>query len=164
MVEASSFEVLAEISFALIGFSGVVVALSHSKLSGTEQAIRLRLLFLSGATALWGGLTPIIGALFSDDIGWLISGLLFAPALLTVNGFAWLRLYRLVRDEGVRLMPKLFYVVTPITVFMNLWLLYTLFFATAQIPAAQFSASTLVLLLGLYHFFVLVTGSFQSET
>ena len=154
-ISPDSFQILAEISVGLIGFSGVVVALGYSKLSGQEQSLRLNLLFLSGATALWGGLTPTLAGFMSHGGGWVLSGVLFIPVLLGVNIYAWRNLYRLTRAGGLSTLPAIFYVVTPLTVFAPLWVLYSLFLEHKQIAAAQFFATTVILFLGVYHFYVL---------
>ena len=156
-----SFSVLAEISIALIGFAGVVVALGRSKLAKAEQEFRLRLLFVNGATSLWGGLTPTVASLVIPNHQWLLSGLLFAPVLLTVNIYAWFNFFRLIRARSI--MPIVFYVVTPFSLVALLWLLYGMLFDRGQIPGAQFIASTLVLFLGVYHFFVLTISGASSD-
>ena len=60
MNDFNSFETVAEISIAIIGFAGVITVLGRSGLSETESRWRLIMLFLDGATALWGCLTPVL--------------------------------------------------------------------------------------------------------
>jgi len=79
-----SFDVLAEISIALIGFAGVVVALGRSNLTSEALRFRLVLLFVNGATALWGGLTPAIASMFMLESTTIpsLAGMLYLPALI----------------------------------------------------------------------------------
>lgn len=154
MDDFSTFETVAEISIAIIGFAGVVAALGKTRLDPTEARFRLIMLFVNGAIALWGCLTPSLASNFTAD-PWLLAGWLYFPALLTGNAYAWRNLYSLIKAGN--LVPKMFYVVTPLIVVSLIYLLVSLLFFPTQIEGAQLTSVLLILYLGLYHFFLLVS-------
>ena len=158
MDNIQSFDVLAEISIALIGFAGVVVALGRSSLPREALRFRLVLLFVNGATALWGGLTPAIASMFvleSTTVP-LLAGTLYLPALIGVNGYAWVQFVSLIRRRQV--LPRAFYFVTPPVMASLLYLIVALVWLTEHIMLAHFTSVVFMLFLGLYHFFVLTIG------
>ncbi len=157
MSSPGSFEVLAELSIALVGFAGVVVVLGRSSLPGAARRFRLVLLFANGSTALWGALTPSLSALLvQGEPSWRLAGMLYLPLVLAINGYAWRNFFLFQRD-GQRL-PMVFYVATPLIVGSLLYLAGSLLLLPSQIPAAQFLSVVLLLFLGLYHFFILTTS------
>jgi len=153
--DIQSFDVLAEIAIALIGFAGVVVALGRSSLPVETLRFRLVLLFVNGSIALWGGLTPAIASLYvvESTNAPLLAGALYLPALIGVNVYAWIRFVSMMRS-GQEL-PRAFYFVTPAVMASLFYLIVALVWLTEHIEFAHFTSVVFMLFLGLYHFFVL---------
>ena len=160
MIEPLSFDVLAEIAIALVGFTGVVAALSRTILDRRRLRLRLVLLFVNGTTALWGSLAPTVAvaigmAVEQSDI-YVLAGTLYVPALLAVNIYAWVQFGSLIRRKQTP--ARAFYIVTPLVMASLGYLLIALFWHQEHVVTAHYVSIVFMLFLGLYHFFVLTTA------
>ena len=162
MNDPAGFEILAEIAIGLIGFAGVVVALGKTSIDAIEKRVRLRLLFLNGVVALWGGVSPSLAHYAFGPDSWRISGTLFLLAFTGICAYAYVLTFRryrssLQRGRGISIAIGLLLVVEFV------YLLSALISFPAQIASAQYAGVLLMLFLGLYHFFALSMNQAGSE-
>ena len=83
----------------------------------------------------------------------ILAGALYLPALLAVNGYAWIQFVSLIRRKQV--LPRAFYWITPLVMASLLYLIVSLIWLTEHVVFAHFTSVVFMLFLGLYHFFVL---------
>lgn len=157
LIDPAGFEILAEIAIGMIGFAGVVVAIGKTKLDGAEQTVRLRLLFLNGVVALWGGLSPSIAVYAFGPDSWRISGSLFLLAFCAIIVYAHHLTFRRYSTE-LRAGHLISKSIAVLLILEFAYLSTALIFFPAQIASAQYLGVLLLLFLGLYHFFALAMG------
>ena len=164
MDSSQSFEFLAEVSIALVGFAGVVVALARAKLHYLALRLRLTLLFINGSTALWGSLTPTISSISTPETNTqiFIAGLMYMPVLMAVNVYAWVQFATLIRNNEI--VPRTFYILTPFIVASLIYLVVSLVALPNHIQLAHFISIVIMLFLGLYHFYILTTSIMSNES
>ena len=155
----TEFEILAEVSIGLIGFAGVVVALGRADLSRSAQKFHLTMLFANGVAALWGSLSPTIARLIlgMESSYIALASLMYLPVFAFVNIYAHriiFRFYSTSKDTS----PLLAYAVAFIITSSFMYMAVALIAYPVQIAASMYTSISLLLFLGLSHFYDLVTA------
>lgn len=155
----TEFEILAEISIGLIGFAGVVVALGRSALPREAQRFHLVMLFANGAAAMWGSLSPTLAGLMlgPNSAYMILACIMYLPTFVFVNIYAWriiLRFYSMSEATPTAWtytsflisIASLFYMSAAVTMYPS------------QIAPSLYASISLLLFMGLSHFYSLVTA------
>ena len=141
---------LAEISIALVGFSGVVSALGRSKLPVELRIFRIRALLFESCVALGASVFPLTIAGTDLDL-WFVSGVFFA-AVMIING-VWI-----IRYGTERFKTLSGYIIASICTAFIFMLVGALIFYRSHIAVIYLLSIFLYLALGMYHFVKLVVS------
>ena len=155
----AEFEILAEISIGLIGFAGVVVALGRSALSRAAQRFHLVMLFANGAAAMWGSLSPTLAGLMLglDSSYMVLACIMYLPTFIFVNIYAWriiLRFYSVSEATPTAWTYTSFLISVASLFYMSA----AVIMYPSQIAPSLYASISLLLFMGLSHFFALVTA------
>ena len=131
-------DVLAEIFIALVGFSGVVIALGRSKIPEEAREFRIKALLFSGSVGLGGALLPGVLIEFTSDI-WRFCAA--ALAIFMVINLIW-ALRRLVPMKRQGLAPPMtFWLVTIVTLSLICGLVVSVILPSILPPTSAYVAA-----------------------
>jgi hypothetical protein len=153
----TEFEILAEVSIGLVGFAGVVVALGRSELSSSTQNFHLTMLFANGVAALWGSLSPTIARLVlgAESSYIVLACAMYLPAFVVVNIYAFRVVFNFyAKSKAISL--TLVYSVIFMCASSFTYMVAAMIAFPAQIAASMYISVSLLLFLGISHFYDLV--------
>jgi hypothetical protein len=153
----TEFEILAEVSIGLVGFAGVVVALGRSELPSSTQKFHLTMLFANGVAALWGSLSPTIARLvLGEESSYIVLACaMYLPVFAVVNIYAFrivFNFYAKSRSISLPLVYSVVFICTSSFIYMAAAMIAY----PAQIAASMYTSISLLLFLGISHFYDLV--------
>ena len=155
----TEFEILAEISIGLIGFAGVVVALGRSSLSSTARRFHLVMLFANGAAAMWGSISPTLaGLMLGPDSSYMVLAcLMYLPTFIFVNIYAWRIIFRFysMSEATPTAWTYTSFLISAVSLF---YMLAAVIMYPSQISPSMYASISLLLFMGLSHFYSLVTA------
>ena len=149
-------ETLAQLSVGLIGFAGVVSALSKSRLHVNTRTFRIRALLLYSTAALFGSLLPIVLASFdlSSTMVWVASSSVLTLALAGI--FVWLGvIVRRLTSEG-HLSNALAKSLRGVAIIVIVLFIWGIVFLRAYLHSIYLVGLLWTLGMGVFHFYKLV--------
>jgi hypothetical protein len=154
----SALELVAEISIGLIGFAGVVATFARSRMPPAVRSFRVTALMLNGATALIGSLLPIVLLNYgiTPSATWVAAGGVVIAWQAAVLAWAAATLRELFRNGQIP--RKVTLVVLSLASMVLLYLVYGTLFDHVALPAIYLAVLAFSLMLGLFHFLMLVVS------
>jgi hypothetical protein len=154
----SALELVAEISIGLIGFAGVVATLARSRMPPAVRSFRITALMLNGATALIGSLLPIVLLNYgiASSTTWVAAGgvvIVWQAAVITWAAGTLRGLFRI-----GQIPRNLTLVVLSLASLVLAYLVYGTLFDHESLPAIYLAVLAFALVLGLFHFLMLVVS------
>ena len=159
------FELLAELSIGLLGFTGVVSALGRSRLTAEVRAFRVGALVSYSSTSLLGSILPIVlvNQSLEEKTVWFVSSLIFVAAILGIA--VWAFIFKAKLLASTRLLKTLAFLVFSIVIAVSSYLIYGLIFLPDSLGSIYLVALATIFGLGVYHFCMLVSSiKFDADT
>jgi hypothetical protein len=154
----STLGLVAELSIGLIGFAGVVATLARSRMPPAVRSFRITALMLNGTTALIGSLVPIVLLNYgiTASTTWAASGSIILVWQAAVIAWAGRTLRALFRAGQIPRNLTLF--VLSLAALALAYLAYGVLLDHETLPAIYVAVLAFALMLGLFHFLMLVVS------
>jgi|OM-RGC.v1.023193261 hypothetical protein len=143
MFEMGRFEILAELSVAVLGFSGLLIALGHDRISDSLAVTRIRALLYTASASLVASVLPLLNLYLPVAAVFLLLALLMHTIWICVY---WLRAIHVSTSKWVGVIFML--AALPISA----WLVFSLLNQGASLGAAYIAGIGYFLLTSIYNF------------
>jgi hypothetical protein len=155
-MDYTDLQVLAEVSVALLGFSGITAIVGHSRFAQQGVTYRLRGLLYSSSLAFIGSILPLIG------IPILPAGV--AIAAFNSAAIIWAGAMSFGRSKKeIQPHPVLVWIFFPFTILVNLHLWWSIFALAERLFFAYQLQVGALLLLATVYFVRLVSSAFDAK-
>lgn len=155
-IDYSELQVLAEVSVAFLGFSGITAIVGHSRFAQQGVTYRVLGLLYSSSLAFIGSILPLIG------VPILAAAVIIAALNSAAVVWAGIMSFGRSRKE-IRPHPVLLVIFFPISILVNLYLWWSIFESAERVKFAyQLQVGTLLLLATVY-FIRLVNSAFGTK-
>jgi hypothetical protein len=155
-MDYTNLQVLAEVSVALLGFSGLTVVLGHSRFDQAGIKFRTQGLLYTSSLAFIGSLLPLVGVPVS--LGATVMAALMSATFMSVL----MTLFR-ADTPTIRVSPFLTWTTLPVYMISTLALWFSIFALPEQLLFIYKLAIGCNLLLAVLYFIRLVTSAFGTN-